>query len=87
VYREATDRFFSLVRTLADTKKLDFGNYYYIFRVENPLESEELPRRAARGACAKAVPVKNSLSGPPAPRGGARYGGADRGRALEVRRP
>jgi hypothetical protein len=42
-----------------------------------PLQAEELPRRAARGACAQAVLVKGSLSGPTAPRGAAGHGWAD----------
>jgi hypothetical protein len=39
--------------------------------------AEELPRRAARGACAQAVLVKGSLSGPTTPRDAAGHGGAD----------
>ena len=65
---DAGDSLFSLVRTLADTKTLACGKNCCSFRAEGPYK---LRCRAARGACAQAVLVKGSLSGPPAPRDGA----------------
>jgi hypothetical protein len=83
---DAGDSLFSLVRALADTKTLACGKYYRPFRAEDPYKRKKYPVEH-RAALVPEQYLSKARSLDPAPRGGVRHGGADRGQALEVRRP